>query len=82
MRPDAIKLLCHLLDCCFDPEALVALDGKVYERLDDYDVDETSRGTGKPTWQLRWRVILDFDDYDYIADAETYSKLEAAWNQA
>lgn len=94
MRPDAIKLLCELLDCCFDPEALVALDGKVYERMSDDNVRENHReqvawcnregGTPPEAWQLRWRQILDTDDYDYVAEGLVngiYSRLEAIWHR-
>lgn len=51
---------CHL----FDTSSLVAYDGGVYERMTDHPKN------------IKYRAILNDDDYDYIKDEELIKKLD------
>lgn len=51
----------------FNTTNLVALEGKVYERLSAEDQKYTLH---------KYRVILGYDDYDYVEDELLIAKLD------
>ena len=56
-----------LTDSCFDENFCFEFENNVYEDLRDSDLEEN----------IKFRVVLSDDDYDYVEDADLIKKLEA-----
>lgn len=52
---------------CFNTENLVVLEGKVYERLSKEDQKHTLH---------KYRMLLEYDHYDYVEDEILIAKLD------
>jgi hypothetical protein len=56
-------------DSCFDENFCFEFENNVYEDLRDSFLEEEN---------IKFRVVLSDDDYDYVEDTDLIKKLEAA----